>query len=144
MSSPDNTKIQVNFRAGEDLINVYGTDQDDLEAGLAALAGAHSTIVQVGALLRGGAAAAPVVQPAAPQWASQPAPGGAVGAALAAPPTTPAPVQQAAPAAGNGHQCLHGARVFKSGNGAKGPWAAWFCSQPQNAADKCEPQWVSV
>lgn len=131
----DNARIQVNYRTADGaLFNIYAQDQADLETALAELAGAHASIVQVGALLHGGAAAAPVVQPAASQVPTT---------AYAPAQTAPAP-QAAAPAAGNGHVCLHGARIFKSGNGAKGPWGAYFCPQPQNATDKCEPEWVKV
>lgn len=40
--------------------------------------------------------------------------------------------------------CNHGARVYKSGVGKNGgkPWAAWMCPTPQNAPDKCPPEWA--
>lgn len=135
MSSPDGTKVQVNFRAGEDLINVYGQDEADVLVGLTTVQNVAGVIAETGALLRGASAAGALTQPqqAAPQHAPQ------------ATPTQPAPAPQAAPAAGNGvHQCLHGARQFKSGNGARGPWAAWFCPTDKNDPNKCEPEWVKV
>ena len=39
-------------------------------------------------------------------------------------------------------QCQHGARVFKSGNGKKGPWSAWMCPARQGDPSRCEPQWI--
>ena len=38
--------------------------------------------------------------------------------------------------------CQHGARVPKSGTGAKGPWKAWMCSAPKGDPSQCSPQWV--
>ena len=38
--------------------------------------------------------------------------------------------------------CAHGVRQYKTGNGRTGPWAAYMCPQPRNAADKCDPLWV--
>jgi hypothetical protein len=38
--------------------------------------------------------------------------------------------------------CAHGVRQYKTGNGRTGPWAAYMCPQPRNAADKCQPLWV--
>lgn len=43
-----------------------------------------------------------------------------------------------------GHTCAHGARMFKSGSGAKGPWAAWMCPTAKDAPDKCPPDWVKL
>jgi len=51
------------------------------------------------------------------------------------------PVASPTPA---GHTCKHGARVFKSGSGAKGPWAAWMCPTVKDAPDKCPPDWVKL
>lgn len=138
MSSPDGTKVQVNFRAGEDLINVYAQDESDLLVGLTTVQNTAGAIAETGALLRGATNAGPLTQ-AAPQQQAQPA-----GYAPATP-TQPAPAQPApaAPAAGNGgHVCLHGNRVFKSGNGARGPWAAWFCPTSKDDPNKCDPDWV--
>lgn len=37
--------------------------------------------------------------------------------------------------------CNHGKRTYKSGTSAKGKWEGWFCPQPKNASDKCDPVW---
>lgn len=38
--------------------------------------------------------------------------------------------------------CPHGARVFKRGESARGPWAAWMCPAPKDTPGKCTPDWV--
>lgn len=38
--------------------------------------------------------------------------------------------------------CHHGDRVYRSGNGAKGPWQAWFCPSPKGTPDQCQALWV--
>lgn len=35
--------------------------------------------------------------------------------------------------------CSHGARIRKTGENAKGPWVGWYCPQPRQAADRCQP-----
>lgn len=35
--------------------------------------------------------------------------------------------------------CIHGERVFREGNGAKGPWAAYFCPTPKDTPGQCKP-----
>ena len=40
-----------------------------------------------------------------------------------------------------GPQCQHGERVHRTGNGAKGPWGAWFCPTPKGTPDQCAPIW---
>lgn len=51
--------------------------------------------------------------------------------------------QVAAPAAAPtdpSKTCVHGARVYKTGTSAKGPWTAWMCpSKDRNA--QCKPIW---
>ncbi|WP_449658138.1 hypothetical protein [Streptomyces buecherae] len=79
--------------------------------------------------------------------AHQPAkPGAAAGPGPAPGAQAPAPAA-AAPTFQNGRvvlpdqapdQCPHG-RTFREGTGAKGPWAAMFCSGPQGA--QCDPLW---
>lgn len=38
--------------------------------------------------------------------------------------------------------CQHGQRIGREGNGAKGPWRAFFCPTPKGTPDQCDPQWV--
>jgi hypothetical protein len=44
-----------------------------------------------------------------------------------------------APAGVPGQTCQHGQRQYKSGQGAKGPWAAWMCPAPKGTPDQCKP-----
>ena len=50
------------------------------------------------------------------------------------PPVATAPVAQ-------GPTCAHGARVHKTGVGAKGPWSAWMCPTPKGTVGQCAPAW---
>lgn len=47
----------------------------------------------------------------------------------------------AQPAAPEVKTCTHGVRQYKTGNGAKGAWAGWFCPTPKGTADQCKPVW---
>lgn len=50
--------------------------------------------------------------------------------------------QQSTPPGVESKTCAHGEMVFRTGNGNKGPWKAFFCPQPKDAADQCKPVWV--
>lgn len=59
----------------------------------------------------------------------------------------PAPTQAraAAPAAPSGPpapQCPHGEKVYREGNGAKGPWKAWFCPSPKGTPGQCKADFI--
>ena len=68
-------------------------------------------------------------------------------APVAAPPSDWSPTAQTTPppspsfAQATVPQCAHGPRTARSGQGAKGPWKAWFCSQPKGA-QQCDAVWV--
>lgn len=53
----------------------------------------------------------------------------------------PPPAVVTPPAAVGGRTCLHGERIQRSGNGAKGPWVGWFCPTPKGTPDQCDVQW---
>lgn len=59
------------------------------------------------------------------------------------PPVPPMPAA-AAPAGpvGGPPVCQHGPKQYKSGTGAKGPWAFWGCTARSDDPSKCEKQWV--
>jgi hypothetical protein len=64
-------------------------------------------------------------------------------------PAAPAPVAApAAPAATNTwdvdprQKCVHGMRVMRNGQGARGPWTGWFCPTPKGTPDQCKPEFV--
>lgn len=37
-------------------------------------------------------------------------------------------------------QCVHGDRIKRTGNNARGPWVGWFCPQPRGSKDQCAPK----
>ena len=41
-------------------------------------------------------------------------------------------------------QCIHGERNYRTGSGARGPWAAHFCSLPKDTPGVCKPEWVDA
>lgn len=56
---------------------------------------------------------------------------------------TPPPQQFAGPPPqGQVHTCAHGVRVYKNGQGQKGPWAAWMCALPKGSPGACDPEWI--
>jgi hypothetical protein len=60
------------------------------------------------------------------------------------PPPAFAPQQQAAPAAPQGPapSCVHGQMQYRTGNGAKGPWQAYFCPTPKGTPNQCQAQFI--
>lgn len=132
MSAPDGVLVQSNFKSpGGSLHNVYGTDEQSFDLGLAILQDRIATLASIEQQLQGAGNVAAVI-PLAP---TQPAP---VPAAPAAVPPGPAPsfLAAAVPA------CPHGQKVARSGQGAKGPWKAWMCPAPKGTPGQCEPAWV--
>lgn len=65
----------------------------------------------------------------------------AAGLRTAAPAPSPAP-SAGAPSAPGAPECAHGARVFRTGTGAKGQWQAWFCPTPKGTPNQCAAQWA--
>ena len=134
-------KVQVNLKSGptgQDLFNFRADsaeelanhlrdfEQYNLPALIEGVRGTLSGAATVGASLP--------VAPAAPQPVQAPAaPGWGVPAQAAAP---------AAPAANSDHTCQHGARQFKSGVSARGPWQAWFCPAPKGDPTQCKAVFV--
>lgn len=53
----------------------------------------------------------------------------------------PPPAVVTPPAAAGVRVCVHGERVQRTGNGAKGPWVGWFCPTPKGTPGQCAPQW---
>ena len=128
MSAPESTKFQVNYKLSDGtLINLYATNVQELETGLADLAMNALNIKTTGSDL-GVGTSAPASAPA-PTVAS-------VAAAFNA-----TPVAAAAPA-GPEQQCRHGVMAFRSGTSQKGPWKGYMCAAPKGATDKCETIWI--
>jgi hypothetical protein len=138
MSTDASWKIQVSPKTPSGtLINVRGDSGEEVKVGLEQVGAIAGTIATTEALLTGAGAAAAggLVTPAPVADEAQ--------AQQFAPPQTNAPV------ANNGGQvapptCPHGPRTFKSGVGAKGPWAAYFCAAAKGTPGACDPQWVKA
>lgn len=58
-------------------------------------------------------------------------------------PPSAAPQAPAGPVGSSNPTCKHGTRIFKQGNGAKGPWQAWMCPTPKDTPDQCKPDWIT-
>lgn len=132
MSTDASWKIQVSPKTPQGtLVNVRGDNGDEIRAGLAAVGSLAGDIASTEALLTGaGTAAAVLAAPTADEAQAQQF-------QQQAPPQPQVPVGgQVAPPT-----CPHGPRVFKSGVGAKGPWAAYFCSEPKGTPGACDPLW---
>ncbi|SFI79891.1 hypothetical protein SAMN05216275_10518 [Streptosporangium canum] len=54
----------------------------------------------------------------------------------------PARPQASAPAGQESKSCAHGEMTYRTGNGAKGPWAAHFCPLEKGNPDQCKPLFV--
>lgn len=116
-ASPEGTKVQANFKIGNDLFNVYANSMEEFvdllaeleESGITAI---HSVQSKLGASHAVTATATPVPRSDAP----------------------PASFTAAAT-----KQCVHGDMVPRSGSGAKGPWKGWMCPTPKGTPDQCEP-----
>jgi len=118
----EGTKLQVNFKLADGtLINVYATNQAELEAQLTSLQDTASLITATASSLGSTGAVAYATQAfnATPVVASAPA-------------ATPA----------EGH-CKHGALVWRESKpGAPKAWKGWFCPSPKGTPDQCEPKFV--
>ena len=120
MAAPETTKFQVNYKLADGtLLNIYATNQAELEASLTSLSDL-STLISTTASALGATASS---GSAAISYAKK-----ALGATAVS--DTPNP------------DCKHGAMAFRSGVGQKGPWKGWMCAAPKGAPDKCDTVWV--
>lgn len=122
MAASESTKFQINYKLGDGtLINLYATNQTELEASLTSIADLATLVSSTGTAL--GATA-------------QSSGGGAIAYAKKALGGTTMASDAVAP------DCKHGSMAFRSGVGQKGPWKGWMCAAPKGAADKCETVWI--
>lgn len=120
MAAPENTKLQVNFKAPDGtLVNLYAANKEELEALLTAAQDFAPLIGSVSQSFSGARPAAAVHNPA---------------------PAVNALDDRVNPPSGN--VCKHGPMAFREGVGAKGPWKGYMCSAPKGATDKCQTIWV--
>lgn len=123
MASQDQgTKFQFNFRAGNALINAYAADEAEADQALAFLREKADDIAALQGLLD---AAANIAAPQTGQ-ATPPQQAGNIRPNASAP-------------SGDGGQCAHGSRVYKSGQGKRGEWKAWMCP---SRVQGCDPVWI--
>jgi len=125
----DRPYLQLNFKVGDTLVNLYADDVSEFDEGLEVLTARAGQLAELTALAQSAAEAAGILRsplaqrpPAAtPQGPKAPAQGG--------------PAGDSAP----GPQCEHGPRIFKTGTSAKTgrSWRAWDC--PSNI---CARQWA--
>ena len=122
MAAPESTKFQINYKLADGtLVNLYATNQAELEASLASIADLSTLINTTGSAL--GATAQSTNGAVA--YAKK-----TLGATAVSAPSGDAP------------DCKHGTMSFRSGQGTKGPWKGWMCAAPKGATDKCDTVWI--
>ncbi len=120
MAASESTKFQVNYKLSDGtLLNIYATNQAELEASLTSLSDL-STLITTTATALGATASSG---------------GGAIAYAKKA-------LGGSAVTDTSNPDCKHGAMAFRSGVGQKGPWKGWMCAAPKGAVDKCETVWI--
>lgn len=131
MSDPfEGLMVQASFKSADGtLINAKGHDDQSFAMSLAIVHDRLATITEIEQKIKAVHSVAKSMPLAAEQPPAQPA-----GESW----ETPSPAFAAATAPA----CSHGQRVARSGVGAKGPWKAWFCPAPKEAAVKCDAVWV--
>jgi hypothetical protein len=122
MAAPESTKFQINYKLADGtLVNLYATNQAELEASLGSIADLSTLITTTGSAL--GATAQSTNGAVA--YAKK-----TLGATAVSAPSGDAP------------DCKHGTMSFRSGQGTKGPWKGWMCAAPKGATDKCDTVWI--
>lgn len=127
MAANENTKLQVNYKVGNTMVNIYAIDQADLEKQLTTVQDLAALITSTDQILAGvGSLTAVSKAVEEPVWAAK----------------TTTPVA-AAPAA-SGPTCKHGAMTYKEGVSAKTgkPWKAWMCPSPKGTPDQCPADFI--
>lgn len=123
-------KVQVSYSEGRDgrIFVVGGDTYDEFFQNLTDAIGPQKALQVVEDFqVVANPAAAPAVAAAAPLRGAQTSQAGT------------APATAAAPGAPT---CAHGPRTFRSGQGKKGPWSAWFCPLPSDRkSEQCEAIW---
>ena len=122
MAAPESTKFQINYKLADGtLVNLYATNQAELEASLGSIADLSTLITTTGSAL--GATAQ------------------STNGAVAYVKKTLGATAVSAPS-GDAPDCKHGTMSFRSGQGTKGPWKGWMCAAPKGATDKCDTVWI--
>lgn len=138
--NPYEAKANVEGTAGSGLLEAIAALDAQFKAAYGSPSGGAQNVQNV---LGGTPVAAPApvaAQPQAPaqdQWAAQPAPQWGAQGPAQAPAQAPAPApQSAAASAGAPFIPAFGmAATFRSGQGARGPWSAYFDPRPKQVTD---------
>jgi hypothetical protein len=129
VAASENTKIQVNYKLNDGtMVNVYATDQADLEASLTVVQDLTALIATTGQALAGvGAIPAQTINV-----------NERVAELRAAAPTATAPANPSAPT------CKHGAMTYRTGISQKTgkEWKAWMCPAPKGTPDQCPADFI--
>jgi hypothetical protein len=128
--------LQASFKVGADMINVRAADIDEFETKLLAFEErAIGTVVSIQQKIdaaRNVGASIPVATATPPVSATTETV--KEQQTWGTPTTTSQTISRPS--------CQHGQRVGREGNGAKGPWRAYFCPTPKGTPDQCDPMWV--
>lgn len=122
----DEWKVQLNLKAGDNMLNVRGDSAADLLGELDSLANfaneIDGAVTSIGAMecLKSGR-----VQSGANSYGGGTGQGGQ--GSYGGP-------------AGNTQErgCIHGPMTFRTGNGPRGPWKGWFCPRPKGDPEACK------
>jgi len=130
----DQWVYQASFKHGADMVNIRAGDIDSFESALVAFEERGIGLVLS---IQKHMAAADVVASVMPVAGSAPV-------AASTPVETNGTWNQPSTTSQSVSKptCQHGPRVGREGNGAKGPWRAYFCSTPKGTPDQCDPMWV--
>lgn len=138
--SEEGYKVQVSVKLGTNqagMLNIRGDSTEEVDALLRGaeelllpnLAGFESAAKAVGLIADAFPGTGPVQQ-GAPAYSQGPQQG------YQQPAQQPAAAQN-----GGGQGCVHGAMIFRQGQGQNGNWAGWFCSADRNDPNKCKPRY---
>lgn len=118
-------KVQLNIKAGENMLNVRGNSAADLMGELDSLSNFATEIDTSVTVLK------------AMECLKSPVYGGANshggGASQAGQGSNPQGGQNTA-----GRGCIHGPMTYRTGSGARGPWQGWFCPLPKGNPEACK------
>lgn len=143
MAANTDTKLQVNFKLADGtLINLYATNQAELEGQIAAVRDLAQQIIGAATLLNTRSNVGAITYGySQTEKAIQDSLGGQlVGSIPAA--HQPMPEQ---PNSFNVRECIHGERVFRESKpGSAKIWKGYFCPSPKGTPNQCEPNFVKA
>jgi len=145
MTTHPEPRHKLTVKVGDALRTIQGYSIEEYELARAELIDSLSGDAEPVALAKAAGHAAPLVSVTEASATVQPVAPSGGSAAVWGEPTPPAPFippSNAAPAAfaaATVPQCQHGPRTARQGQGAKGPWKAYFCPTPKGTPNQCDP-----